>query len=192
MIDIGNISSDRCALLIRHAEREQFLSGAFGNESPLTKKGHEDAVIFGKSLSGHNVNHIYCSPLIRCVQTAKGIVEGLGYYVDITLTSQLGNPGFHVSDAAKAGPAYLIASAQEVYRKFTTGEHLEGFTPLEVLKEKGLNYIINLTKESGVTLFVSHDALIAHLAYACGLADYSTRWVDYLDGLAINCLSTKE
>lgn len=187
MIDIKTISEGRCALLIRHAEREQFPSGSLGNEVLLTNKGYEDAISFGRSLSGHTVNHIYCSPLIRCVQTAKGIVDGLGYSVDITLTSQLGHPGFHITDAAAAGPAYLNASAQDVYRKFAAGELLEGFTSPEMLKEKGLDYIVNQTTGGGITLFISHDSLIAHLAYACGLADYTTKWVDYLDGVAIDC-----
>lgn len=187
MIDISNISGDRCALLIRHAEREEFPSGSFGNEITLTEKGHEDAVSFGRFLSRHRVNHIYCSPIIRCVQTAKGIVDGLGYSVDITLTSQLGNPGFHITDAAKAGPVYLNTCAQEVYRKYAAGERLEGFTSPEILKEKGLDYILNQTTGSGITLFISHDSLIAHLAYACGFADYSAKWVDYLDGIAVDC-----
>ena len=187
MIDINSISGERCALLIRHAEREPFPSGTFGNEVLLTEKGYEEAVKLGKSLSGHKVNHIYSSPLIRCVQTAKGIVNGLGYNVDITLTSQLGHPGFHIADTVKAGPAYLNMSAQDVYRKFANGEHLEGFTSPELLKEKGLSYIVNQTSESGITIFVSHDSLIAHFAYACGFADYRTKWVDYLDGIAIDC-----
>ena len=177
----------RCALLIRHAERDNFPSGSFGNEVLLTQKGREDAFAFGKLLSGKKVNHIYSSPLFRCVQTAREIIRGMGHDVDITLTTVLGDPGFHVVDTEKAGPAYLKASAHDVYRRFAAGELLDGFTSPEELKEKGLGYIINHTVDEGITLFISHDSLIAHLAFACGLGDYNTNWIDYLDGVAIDC-----
>ena len=184
---IPPIDYSRCALLIRHAEREVFPSGSFGNEVQLTEKGRTDAIEFGNRLSGKKVNHIYTSPLIRCIQTAKEIVKGLGYDVDITLTSRLGNPGMHISDSDKAGVNYLNSTAQDIYRRFSAGEILDGFTSAEVLKEQGLGFIFDHTTEEGITLFISHDSLIAHLAFACGLGDYHTRWIDYLDGVAIDC-----
>ncbi len=175
------------ALLIRHAEREDFPCGTFGNEALLTQNGLKEAFSFGKALSGKKINHIYSSPLIRCVQTAKEIVHGLGYNVDITLTSILGDPGIHIADVDKAGPVYLNTSAQKIYCRFADGEPLLGFTPAETLKENGLGYIINHTVKEGITLFISHDSLIAHLSFACGIGDYHANWIDYLDGVAFDC-----
>jgi hypothetical protein len=42
------------------------------------------------------------------------------------------------------------------------------------------------TTERGITIFVTHDALIANFAYANGIKTYSREnWVEFLDGIVL-------
>ena len=52
-------------ILLRHEKREDY-PGFFSN---LTKDGHKDSIKLVKSLNKLNIDLIYCSPLVRTLQT---------------------------------------------------------------------------------------------------------------------------
>ncbi|RUS82374.1 hypothetical protein EGW08_009826 [Elysia chlorotica] len=49
-------------------------------DSPLTELGRFQARATGDALGRERVNiqHVYCSPSLRCVQTAQNVVDGMG------------------------------------------------------------------------------------------------------------------
>uniref|UniRef100_A0A0N5ADL7 Protein UBASH3A-like protein n=1 Tax=Syphacia muris TaxID=451379 RepID=A0A0N5ADL7_9BILA len=51
----------------------------FANDAPLTEMGYLQAKLTGRSLleSGIKVDHIFCSPALRCIQTAVGLLRGM-------------------------------------------------------------------------------------------------------------------
>lgn len=49
-------------------------------DSPLTNIGYEQAKLVGDALKDSNIqiDHAFCSPSFRCIQTCSGVLEGLG------------------------------------------------------------------------------------------------------------------
>ena len=185
---IENMDTRRIAILLRHGEREPIPAGSYGNEVLLTQNGIADSVRFGEMLSCFKVGNIYTSPITRCVQTAECIKEGLGTYTpEIICDDMLGNPGFHIVDANTAGKAYLEYGCIGVYERFSRGEIVDGLASADFLRVYPMQWLKDKTIEKGVTLFVTHDALIAHFAFANELHAYDARnWIGFLDGIIID------
>ena len=189
---IKDCSQKKLALLIRHGERAPIPDNEFGDEVPLTDCGMRSSAELGRQLAPYNVRRIYTSPIRRCVQTAQQIQSALGYPVEVVLTHELGAPGFHISDAQSAGKAFLQQSAREVYERFVRGEQVDGLASVESLSTRAIDYIRTKTEQVGLTLFVTHDSLIAHFAFANQLKDYRHEWVDFLDGCIVECGSEED
>lgn len=184
MKDVG---MRKIAVIIRHAERDSISKGEFGNEACLTCNGESMAKQFGARLAGLTINHIYSSPIVRCMQTAELVAKGIGKNVEITKENSLGNPGLHIQDAFKAGRHYLDLGAVGVFERFARGEHLEGLATIEYLRSHAMRWFESKTLPGEITLFITHDALIAHVAFANGIAEYSRdSWVGYLDGIIVD------
>jgi probable phosphoglycerate mutase len=72
---------------VRHGESTANLLREFSNSGfkhPLTETGVEQARIVARSLSGLQVERIYSSPVLRAVQTAQILAEGLLAPLQIT------------------------------------------------------------------------------------------------------------
>jgi broad specificity phosphatase PhoE len=67
---------------VRHGETEanmaKIVSGS-GSDTPLTKKGRQQAKKAGEDLKGKGIELVVCSPLGRTVETANIIAEEIGY-----------------------------------------------------------------------------------------------------------------
>ncbi|MBR4264521.1 MAG: hypothetical protein IKQ46_00525 [Bacteroidales bacterium] len=49
-----------------------------------------------------------------------------------------------------------------------------------------MDWLKSKVSERGITIFVTHDALISHFAYANGIKTYSREnWVGFLDGIVV-------
>lgn len=189
MIDLRSISKgSTVAILLRHGEREEIRPDDFGNEVALTRRGMQSALDLGRLLTKYNVKKIYTSPLKRCVQTAECVLQGLSKSIEIVPTKMLGNPGFHIADAALAGPSYLKYGGEGVFERFRNDSILEGLATKDYLKTEAMSFIREHTEPEGITLFITHDAAIAHFTLANGIRDYGKdgEWVDYLDGCIID------
>lgn len=63
------------SVLMRHAERFEFID--YGDEPVLTQKGHQDAYKLGWEVAPHARFRVFHSPIERCLQTARGICDGV-------------------------------------------------------------------------------------------------------------------
>lgn len=172
--------------LLRHAEKENVTNGEFGNEVSLTERGRCQSLSFGAQIRHLPIKKIMCSPLPRCVQTATLIKNGGHLTIGIEYSSLLGDPGLHIQDARLAGDLFLQHSPQEIYRMFANGKPLLGITNKDALKSAALLFIQQNIPQDGIILCITHDTLIAHIACALNIYDYSIEWVKYLDGIKIN------
>jgi len=178
--------NEKLALLIRHADRDKIPQGCFGNEIPINDKGKQDAYKFGNKLSEFKINKIYTSPLLRCVQTAEYISKGYGKNLPIFTTTALGAPGLHVKNEQIAGELYLQYGIQPIYQRFVSQENLPGFASPSELRRELSYYLKNSTQDNGITLFISHDLLIAMFHYAWNRTVYdSENWLKFLTGIII-------
>ncbi len=71
--------------LLRHGQTEANVVGRFAGRTaePLTEEGKKQAIEAGKKLYGQNIKHIYASPLLRTLETAKLIASQLENQVEI-------------------------------------------------------------------------------------------------------------
>ena len=71
----------------RHGSPETFFK-----DSPITCMGETVARCLGEALhdAGQTLSHVYSSPSLRCVQTANGILKGLGVQDKTPITIEPG------------------------------------------------------------------------------------------------------
>ena len=185
--EIGNFQlNGRIAIIIRHGERYAIPPDSYGAEVLLTPLGILQSLEFGRKLACQQVVHVYASPIERCVQTAQYIVQGGFFDVNISIEDDLGNPGLHISDADLAGEHFLRYGAIGVFEKFVAGEKLPGIADASFLRGPAVRWIERQCDLNGISVFVTHDALIAHLAYANSICRYThDSWVGYTDGIVL-------
>ena len=178
--------SNKISLLIRHADRDKIPAGEFGNDVLLNETGKERALNFGNSLSELKINQIFTSPVQRCVQTAECIAKGYGKSIEIIETTLLGAPGLHITDEKIAGEFFLTEGFDEMYRRIINDISIPGMPTVKQFNKQMTNFLIKSTKENGITLFVTHDLLIAFYHYSINKRVYERdNWVKYLDGLTL-------
>ena len=176
----------KLALLIRHADRERIPDGDFGNDVPINEKGQKNAIELGKKLQGHTVNKIFTSPIPRCIQTAEHISRGYGTSLEIVVSKCLGDPGLHVVDESLSGEFYLQHGFDEMYRRFMAREEIPGTRGADAYRAAMTDFLNQNTADKGLTLFITHDSLIAFYDYALrGIVYTKDRWVKYLTGMII-------
>lgn len=182
-----NSKDKKIALVIRHGEREEFPPNSFGNDVPLTENGIKESERLGRMLAEKNIAEIFTSPVLRCVQTAESMVRGMCQNIKITKENMLGNPGLHISDSNLAGELYLKYGGIGVFEKFVGDEHILGIASKDFLKTAAKEWFCKKCIENGITIFITHDVLIAHFAHANNLHTYSKeKWVGFLDGIIID------
>ena len=169
---------------MRHGDREQIPQGEFGNEILLNEKGRKNSLAFGEALKEYPVKRILTSPIPRCVQTADLISEGYGGGLEIISTKCLGDPGLHTADEKIAGEFYLAHGFHEILRRFMRDEPVPGVPDLKHFKNIMTEFIHESTTEKGLTVFVTHDSLIAMYHFCLNGTVYTVdNWVDYLEGV---------
>ena len=174
----------RLAMIIRHADRDIIPDGEFGNEILLNGKGVANAMAFGSKLASNKVSRILTSPVPRCVQTAEFISTGYGSALEIIPTKALGNPGLHVSDDKLAGEYYLKYGFDGIYQRFMKEEPVPGVPGAALLRSSIDEFIQKNTTEEGITLFITHDSLIALYDFCLrGKVYTKENWLNYLCGI---------
>lgn len=183
-----NYEKKRIAVFLRHAEREKKDIMNVGEEIMLTPEGVSTARKLGQSLRGAPVRTIYCSPILRCVQTANAInAELSNYAIDTVLTNKLGMPGLSISDTNLSGALYSTYTTREIYDQYTSGEEMAALTSPDVLAKSTMEFLQSACSKDGIFLFITHDSTLAHIRYALtGYTYKDDEWVDFLDGFVIS------
>ncbi|NVK41565.1 MAG: histidine phosphatase family protein [Oceanospirillaceae bacterium] len=154
-------------ILIRHAERPAIPADAVGNEVLLTPQGEADAQAFIRQLACPVVS-MKSSPISRCVQTTRLMADVIGYPAErIALSRDLGDPGFIISDGAKAWDHWQAKGHTAVNEHLLSGaERWHGFADLELATQAFANTIMTELQESepGLHVWVTHDTILATFA----------------------------
>jgi broad specificity phosphatase PhoE len=177
---------DKLSLLIRHGDRDKIPQGSFGNEVMLNEKGVQRSLKFGEEFAELKVNRILTSPIERCVQTAEAIRKGYGRNLDIIETTALGAPGLHINDEKIAGEFLLNYGFDEMYRQFLQEVEIPGIPTINGLNKSITHFLTEQSNQIGITIFVTHDMLIAFYHYSINKTIYTKdNWVKYLSGLLL-------
>lgn len=177
---------NKLSLLIRHGDRDKIPQGSFGNEVMLNEKGIQRSLKFGEEIAELKVNRILTSPIGRCVQTAESIRKGYGRNIDIIETTALGAPGLHISDEKIAGEFFLNYGFDEMYKRFLQEVEIPGIPTISDLNKSITHFLTEQSNQRGITIFVTHDMLIAFYHYSINKTIYTKEnWVKYLSGLLL-------
>jgi broad specificity phosphatase PhoE len=178
--------NSKLSLLIRHGDRDKIPEGSFGNEILLNEKGESNSLKFGEGLNGLKLNKILTSPVKRCIQTAELIAKGYGKEIEIIETKALGGPGLHIIDEKIAGEFFLEYGFDEMYYRFVNEIEIPGVPKASAFNESFTNHIVENSNQNGLTIFVTHDMLIAFYHYTLNKKVYSKEnWIKYLTGLIL-------
>jgi len=178
--------NDQLSLLIRHGDRDKIPHGSFGNEILLNEKGKQNSIKFGEGIAGMRLNKILTSPIGRCIQTAEFIAKGYGKNIEIIETTALGAPGLHIIDEKLAGEFFLKNGFDEMYKSFIQEIEIPGVPRLSEFNKSFTNHLVENTNQNGLTIFVTHDMLIAFYHYSINKTIYTKEnWIKYLSGLLL-------
>jgi len=185
----NSLSSDAVWLIIRHAEKEQPPDDDPFFDVSLTGKGFKEAVQFRdliKEKFSIEINGIYSSPLRRCMETSKAIVDRIDEIESFETSNLLGDPGPYVVDDEIAGQSFLELENDEVVKMQIEGEDIEGFRDVNEGSKLLLEYVLSRQPTSGLHIFVTHDVIIAALLGSIiGYVVDIQKWIKYLHGLCL-------
>lgn len=180
---LHTINPANTGLMLRHADRDKIPQGSFGNEVLLNEKGIERSINFGTELKSIPLSRIYTSPIARCIQTSEYIVKGYGCKTEIIETRALGDPGLHIENAEIAGEYFLKYGFHEILDNYISGKIIPGMPTHEVFKERINDFIETNLSEKGLTLFITHDSMVAMYEFIQNGTIYTKEnWVKYLNG----------
>lgn len=177
-------------ILIRHAERPDIAADAIGNDVLLTEKGKQDTLQFAKKLKSHVVS-IRTSPIKRCLETALIIAEATcGSVAEITHDTDLGDPGFIISDGAEAWRHWQEKGHKTVNQYLLSGaERWEGFADLDRASQCFADKIRSHLSRSqdGLHIWVTHDTILATFASRMLNKPLTlNQWPDFLGHLTVS------
>ena len=183
-------------IMVRHAERPSIPNGEVGNDVLLSASGLRASFAFGQSLE-QDVIDIKTSSVPRCVQTATEIAKAVGYNTsNIDTCSDLGAPGYFISDGGKAWHHWQEKGHQRVNEFLLDGnEHWDGFRDLSEAAQQLKNKIeqVLLDSDNGTHLWVTHDTiLVAFSARVLEKALALDQWPEFLGYLSIELSPSRE
>jgi broad specificity phosphatase PhoE len=180
-------SAGSYSLFIRHGDRDKIPEGEFGNDVELNRIGFVRSEEFGRTLSKFNINSIFTSPIIRCVQTADSLTKGIGRQINIETSTILGDPGAFVSNAKQAGESFLELGFDDCYHKLLENKEVIGNRSIIEGSRILTDFFNQKSNGSGLNIFVSHDMIIALYSYAAFNKKFELgeNWIKYLGGLLI-------
>ena len=106
-------------VLLRHSVRDHLPEGDAGYVLPITDMGRQLALELGGLLRGR-LRTLHASPLVRCVQTAQALAEGVGADVSVIPNQLLGDPGVFVLDGRRAWANWKQLGHEGVMRHLVT------------------------------------------------------------------------
>ncbi len=179
-------------LLLRHSDRPPLPPGGGGQRVPLTPYGVRRAAKLGELLHGR-VERAAASTARRCIQTASVVLEAAGQEPSVREHDVLGMNGPFVKELGLARRFSDQLGMGALVRALISGQELKGMRSLH----EGTSILLHLIRmrlgltrdpsrqaEPGVTLFVSHDAIIMPVIATCTGDHFEGSWLDPLAGAA--------
>ncbi|MFT6903623.1 MAG: broad specificity phosphatase PhoE [Oleiphilaceae bacterium] len=183
-------------IMVRHAERPSIPNGEVGNDVLLNASGLRASFAFGQSLA-QKIIDIKTSSVSRCVQTATEIAKAVGYNTsNIDTCSDLGAPGYFISDGGKAWYHWQEKGHQRVNEFLLEGnDQWDGFHDLNEAAQQLKNKIeqVLLNSDNGTHVWITHDTILA--AFTARVLEKPIsldQWPEFLGYLSIELSSSGE
>ena len=180
----------RALLMVRHAERPHIDHDdpTFGEDLPLTDRGVETAVRFGRALARFSGDvQFLSSPLRRTRMTAECIARGMGVPdAPIPTDGLLGNSSFYFSDQREVFELFRDGSFfEKIFSYFASGA-MRGFNEIGEATDRLEEWCLaRFSARLGV--FTTHDLYVGAYLHARKVkTDFDvSSWLRFLDSAAI-------
>lgn len=181
----------RAALVVRHAERHPVLDLRTHEEVLLTDRGHAQAVEGGRLLARLSSHvRVLHSPVERCAQTARGLVEGArgagAEAAVVCALEELGSP--FVKDKKRAWEIVTSAGPRFIREWFDGRMPEDVFEPRASAARGQLDVVARWVEQHEprtLVVFVSHDWNIAIVREELLGVTPERTWPGYLDGVTV-------
>jgi len=177
------------SLIIRHGERERQSELFPKSPAYLTPEGYSKARMMGSQLTHCTPIRFLSSPISRCVETARGIMEGMGIESSIDVSHHLGRHGPFVIDSERTWEKMQFHQFEFIKTWF------EGsFDESMILSpEKGTMHFIDWVlrwmeqDDTRCNILVSHDLIITPmLSVLFGYDILDRGLIQTLDGFIVS------
>jgi broad specificity phosphatase PhoE len=169
-------------ILLRHAHRENIPPQSIGNAVPITIKGRQAAIEWGKAQCQLPFEKIESSEVLRCLQTAECIQSGLRKQININFSPLLGNPGTFVDDPKAAEQLFKRFTLLEILKNLAEGCELKGMHKISVGVHRFLNEL--LFREEKLSLLITHDSIMipicCYLFQSIDVRKYAPDFLEYV------------
>lgn len=186
-------ADEKICLFIRHSNRDRIPDGSFGDEVLLNTDGVINAINFGKKLAQINkftIKNIIASPIMRCIQTAQNIAEGLlqtnQQRIKVREDFALAIPGMDSFDNLKLINHYCQNDIYDIYINLIRHGEIPGVVNLHNFENKTTDCILQYSQPKELSIFVTHDVNIA-VYHFCRNKEILAKkdWAKFLSGLIL-------
>lgn len=183
-------SGARVLLFVRHAERPRIDNEdpTFGETLPLTPDGADMSRRYGELLRGAAVSvEFRASPLLRTMQTASLIAEGMGLTgAKVVPDEAIGNGCAFVDDALEMWQLFRDGSFFAAMTQYFRAGVQRGFVPIAAGASDFENYALGQFGGQ-LGIFTTHDVYVAAWLHAASVrTDFSVaNWPCFLDAAAL-------
>lgn len=149
-------SAGGVTLFVRHAERFPLMTASDVFQAGLTDSGIRQARVFGESLAQHfRIDSLIASPIQRCVDTARHLLEGAGLDLPIQAHWWLFSPFLRSKNGHADGVRMTVNDSMTIYDR----------NRLDILLRR-----IKAPSDTGaINLVIAHDTTVLPvLAYLLG------------------------
>lgn len=162
-------SNQGCAVVMRHSLRTPITCDAEVYTADLTEEGWQAARAWGARVASRwQIDHVYCSPIQRCVHTSQAILDGAGITLPVRQKWWLFSPFLEHQNADPLPEARLEISRRLIYSQYSLRRIIEQ---------------IRVPPQAGhLNIYVAHDSsVLPLLAYLEG-------WTEIPSPVYPNCL----
>ena len=151
-------------LFTRHSIRELATDAVVSYKLPLTEEGVLLANQWGRAIE-LPIADVYSSPIHRCIDTGKAMLDGANHSLDIKVTPLLTEPGCYVQNMSKVGKHFLeLGPVSFIDQHFN--KSWEGMLSLEEGCAVLLKHLFESEGGAGtLTIHVTHDTIVAPFIY---------------------------
>jgi len=187
--EIASVSSGKCIMLMRHAERPKIQEDdpTFGEHLSLTESGRTMAHQCGITLSGLKDCSFGASPMRRTRETAQRVAAGMGFdNVPVFEAPEAGFSGIWVEDRTLLHRFYEKEGSVAFTDRYLRDGQGEGYKSLPEGTALMSDWLTQSDFGARCTLITSHDIFIACLLQGLGVRRFSSlNWVGYLQSAAL-------
>ncbi len=172
------------AVFMRHAKRFEIKDDELGLDVLLTEDGKKSAYDLGQGYLKEILVDAYSSPVQRCIDTAKNIIDGARKDIEVKTDMVLSGMEIFIDDLMDFSSFYFKYGMFKIFDLVYERKKVSGLNPIEEITKNFIKHIDSKLSKNGLSLFLSHDSFIAFIAievFRIKITDDT--WPSFMEGI---------